>query len=364
MSKTVALLLALVGIAHVARAQSGSGGVGRASALLARANSLWVQLARRDSAAQQRTYGARLARRFDAGPVVVLLPGSAGTETGWRVAAGARDFLDGAIPATFVAARVAIASAATGVDSVLGMEGLAGRTRIMADIAARPDSLANGWAVAGALAGAYRETLDTTWRAWLPFDLTLGWTMRRDGNAAVRDLMGSDTRSGADCLGGSVAACRLWLGLDADTNPFRSRYRPEELRKEIGSRSFVLSYTVALARQCKAGSDEACVRAAAAGLLPAVPAGRASRGSLLAFVRAHRTAGALVTALADSSGSIGQRLARATGMPEDSLVGAWRIWLLTGGGMPRVTASVRDALPVVIFAALLLLAASWSGRWR
>ncbi len=365
MSRVTVLLLALAGAAATARGQTpGSGGLAQARDRLARADSLWTQLARRDSLERQRSYGARLARRVQAGPLAVLLPSSVGTATEQRVAAGARAFIDGAIPAAFAGAHVVVARAAAGADSVLRTEGLASRAVIVVDVAARPDTFANGWTVAGALASAYRESLDTTWRAWLPLVLPLGWTMARDGPGAVRELMGAGTRTGADCLGGSVRGCRLWLGLDADTNPYRSRYTPAELRREIGARWFGWGDALALARQCNEGSDEACVRAAARGLLAAVPAGPSSIGSLLAFVRAKGPPGALPRAFADSAGSVGDRLARAAGVPEDSLLGAWRIWLMTGGGLPPVTATLRDTLPVVVFAGLLLLAAARSGRWR
>lgn len=364
MSRVRAVLLVLMVTASAARAQGLAHGIAETRRLLARADSLETVLARRDSLARQRTHGARLARRFDAGPLVAILPGAVGTETGRRIAAGARDALDGVVPNAFVRAHVVVAPAAAGVESVLRAENLTSRATVTAVVSPQPDSFADGAPVAGALAAAYRETLDTTWRAWLPFALPLQWTMLRDGRGAVRELMRSDTRTGAECLGGSVAGCRRWLGLDADTNPYRSRYRPDELRRMIASRSFVWSYTTGPARDCLAGSDEACINAAARGLLPAVPAGLESRGSLLTFVRTRRPAGALTTALADSAGAVGKRLARATDMSEDSLVQAWRTWLLTGGGLPRVTADVGDALPVVVFTGLLLLAAARSGRWR
>lgn len=365
MSRSAAVLVALTVTASVAGAQQPRGGVAASRALLARADSLWADLARRDSAAHERTYLLRRARRADAGALAVLLPSSAGTETAVRIAAGASAFLDGVVPAEFERRYVVVANSASGADSVLRAEGLTSRARLPAEVAPQPDSLANGWPVAIAVAWAYLQTLDTTWRAWLPIPLPIGWTMPRNGRAAVRELMGGEVRSGADCLGGGAAGCRRWLGLDADSNPYRSRYRPAELRRAIGNRWFFNGEADmrALVRQCADGSDEACVSAAPR-VVPAVPAGFEARASLLAFVRARQPAGALQRALADSSGALGARLARATRLSEDSLVGAWRIWLLTGGGLPRVRAGLRDALPVVLFAGLLLLAASRSGRWR
>jgi len=358
------LILVLGGTAPVARAQAPRGGVAVARAKLARAESLLAVVARRDSASRQSLYAARRAVIYEAGAVTAVLPDAVGRETGRLVVSGARRYLDGVVPEQFLSARVAVAYAATGVDSVLRARNLDARARVMADVTPRPDSLSDGWAVAAALARAYAETLDSTWRAWLPPALAVGWTLRRDGPAAVRELMRTDTRSGADCLAGGAGACRLWLGLDADANPYTARYRPEELRRMIVGRWFAVNGAMDLAHQCTTGSDDACVRLASLGLLPPVPAGASPLSSLLVFVRAHGPAGALARALQDTRGSVGDRLGRATGTSPDSLVAGWRIWLLTGGGQPRVTAGWRDVLPVLVFGALLLLAAVRSGRWR
>jgi hypothetical protein len=358
------LVLALGAAVQSARAQASGTDAAVTRVRLARAESLWVDFTARDSAAHQRTYRERRATRFDSGPVTALLAGSVGAETGRRMAAGAAGYVGGVIPRKFVASHVVVALAASGVDSVLRASSLGSRIRVTADVATQPDTLADGWVVAAALARAYGETLDATWREWLPSDLGLGWALRRDGSAAVRDLMRGDTHGGAECLGGSVAGCRLWLGLDRDANPYATRYRPAELRRQIAGRYFATGDARNLAQECTAGSDDACLRLASLGFLPAIPAGPAPRGSILAYVKTRTRPAAVERALADTAGSVGDRLARAAGVSEGSLVGGWRIWLLTGGGQPRVTATLRDALPVVFFGGLLLLAAARSGRWR
>jgi hypothetical protein len=365
MCRAVAGVLILVlSAATQSEAQAPRVGTALARTRLARAEALFADIVVRDLANQHRTYRERLATRFDSGPVTTMLAGSVGAETGRRTAAGAAGYVGGVIPQAFVASRVVVALAASGVDSVLRASSLGSRIRVLADVPAQPDTLADGWIVAAALARAYSETLDATWREWLPPDLGLGWTLRRDGSAAVRDLMRGDTHGGAECLGGSVAGCRLWLGLDRDANPYATRYRPAELRRLTAGRYFATGDARNLAQECTAGSDDACLRLASLGFLPAIPAGPVSRGSILAFVKTRTRPAAVERALADTAGSVGDRLARAAGIPEDSLVGGWRIWLLTGGGQPRVTATLRDALPVVIFGGLLLLAAARSGRWR
>jgi hypothetical protein len=335
----------------------------QARALLARADALRDDLARQDSAAGRRLYLERRARRFDAGPVTLLAPSAVGSGTGGRLAASAEEYLRGVLPPEHVASRVVVGYAATGVDSVLRGEKLNGRARLGAYVAPHPDSLADGWSVAAAIARDYWENLEPTWRGWLPPDLGVAWTLRRDGPGAARDLMRGDTYAGAECLAGSVAACRLWLGLDGAANPYLVRYRPEELRQLVHGRWFPDGRANELAHQCTTGSDAACLQVASLGYLPSIPAGPALRSSLLRYVRAL-PGDLLLPALADHRGSVGERLARAAGVGEDSLIRGWRIWLLTGGGQRPVTAGVRDALPVLLLSALLLLAAARSGRWR
>jgi hypothetical protein len=258
-----------------------------------------------------------------------------------------------------------VAAAAAGVDSVLQDEGLSRRERVAADFGPTPDTLTGGFVLAVALAGAYRTTLDATWRTWAPGDLTMGWLEARDGEAARRELLGGDVRVGARCLEGEVAQCGLWLGLDGGAHPFRTRYAPGELRRIVAARFWEYEPNWETARDCVHGSDEACLRFAESGpFVDAIPAPMTARGSLLRAVRVVHGAAALRRALADTSGSVGVRLARASGVSEDSLLAGWRAWLLTGGGGRRVTADLADGVPVALLGALLLLAAARSGRWR
>jgi hypothetical protein len=163
-------------------------------------------------------------------------------------------------------------------------------------------------------------------------------------------------------LGGKAMACRAWLGFDREANPYAARYTPAEIRNIVSRR--MVEYLDVSAQQCVRGSDDACLRYARAGGISPVPAGLASIRSVLRAILVQHGAAALRRALADTSGAIGERLARATGVGEDSLVMEWRAWLLTGGGRPRVSAGARDAMPVLLFGGLLLFAAARSGRWR
>ena len=347
-----------------AEAQGAAAGTARVRALAARAESLEAKIAKQDSLAKLRRYEDLRARRFSAGDVTVLVPGVVGEATGQRIADGARRYLDslGAVPPSFVASLVTVAYASAGWDSVLRADGLAARTRIMAEIPAQPDSLADGWIVAARIVRAYVERLDPAWRSWVPQDLSLGFMKGRDDAAAVRELAAGDTRAGTECLGGRAAACRAWLGVDRDANPYTARYTPAEIRSIVSRR--MVEYLDVSAQQCVRGSDDACLRYAQTGGVSPVPAGLASVRSVLRAIRVLHGAEALRHALADTSGAVGERLARAAGIGEDSLVTEWRVWLLTGGGRPRVSASARDAMPVLLFGGLLLLAAARSGRWR
>jgi hypothetical protein len=370
MCRWVGLALAVAAVAagiQPARAQAIRGRDAPTRALLARAESLEADLGRRDSLARQEHHRQRLATRFDAGAVTVILPASMGDATGRRFASGAHHLLDssGVIPQRFLASRIVVAYAAVGVDSVVRAERLDRRVRVMADISAAPDTLADGLLAADVLGQSYLGTLDPEWRKWLPTDLAMGWTMRIEGVEAVRDLMAGETRTGALCLAGEEPQCRLWLGLDRERDAHAERYQPAEVRRALLGRYWWRGMGGGLAGQCADGSDEACERLARLGdWIPAVPAGFASRGSLVRAVRTLHGEEALRQALADTAGSLGERLARAAHLSEDSLVGEWRSWLLTGGGQPRVTARVREAVPALVVVSLLLLAAAGSGRWR
>jgi hypothetical protein len=240
----------------------------------------------------------------------------------------------------------------------------------MADALSNPDTLADGAMVASVIGQAYWRTLDSAWKAWLPLDLALEWKMNREGAAGAQELMAGETEAGARCLEGDALPCRRWLGLDRDPAPFATRYRPVEIRRILVKRTlgWGAGGWSGLASECAAGSDLACLQVAEhggwAGWLSPIPASPTPRGTLVREVRALHGAEAIRRALTDSTGSVGERLARAAGISEDSLVVEWRSWLLTGGGNPKVAAGARDALPALVFAGLLLFAAARSGRWR
>jgi hypothetical protein len=91
-----------------------------------------------------------------------------------------------------------------------------------------------------------------------------------------------------------------------------------------------------------------------------VPAADLGRQSLVRALRALHGRAAVARALADSVGSIGDRLARAAEISEDSLMREWRYWVLTRGGRPRERSFAADAAPVLFAAGLLLFVATRS----
>jgi hypothetical protein len=220
-----------------------------------------------------------------------------------------------------------------------------------------------GRTAAGAVLRSYAETLDTEWRAWLPGDYGLrgraGWG---EGRRWQMFEPGSSI-SGRGCLSGKAASCRLWFGLDDDADPYAARYGAADLRALF--QQTWLAHNHPNGRACLAGSDSGCVAfAGEVGQPDSVPADGGARRSLLRAVHDLHGAPALAAALADTAGSIGQRLARATGVSEDSLVLEWRRLVLGQGGALQSRAGGKEAVPALLFAGLLLLAAAGSGRWH
>ena len=352
--------------AVAARAQTPGERIAATRALLARAEAAQAALARDDSVARAGESVRRRATPYSADALTVLLPAITDDVTGRRIVAGAVAMLDdmGGIPRGFIGSLVLVSDYAMDVDSVLRATGLRSRVRVHLDVGLHPDTLADDWKVATTVGRAFFGSRDREWREWLPWNVSVGWTMARDGQAAIRELMAGDTRAGAKCLAGEARSCRLWLGLDRDANPYAVRFTAAELRRTLAGRFFG-SVGPSLIKDCLAGTDDACVRASSRGdVLPAIPAGYEARASLLRAARALHGPSVLERALADTTGSLGDRLARAAGVGTDSLVSEWRTWLLTAGGMARVRAGAREALPALLFGGLLLAAAAGSGRWR
>ena len=214
---------------------------------------------------------------------------------------------------------------------------------------------------------AYRASLAAEWRAWLPADFGLKRPAEGGEARPWQMFTPGESAAGAGCLNGKAAACRAWLGIDRDADPYTTRYTASELRAVFrqgwygqSARRNALAY-----RACLGGSDSSCIAFAhEEGQPEPVPADFIARRSLMRAMRDLHGAPALAAALVDTTGPIGARLARATGVGEDSLVLEWRRRVLGTSGAFESHAGTKEAVPALLFAGVLLLAAAGSGRWR
>jgi hypothetical protein len=258
---------------------------------------------------------------------------------------------------------VAVQSWTSDIDSLMRSPLLRGRRVETFDEASVADTSRVIWSVASLLLSRWRVTTDTAWRRW-GADPGLGWQREREGEWALRDLARSWSESGRGCLAADFRDCRRWLGLDDDPRPYRARYRGADL-------VFMLEHYVGRPSEfddrsrCRAGDSDVCYRLLETGdYLSSVPAPPVARSSLLRSIRVLQGAEVLRVALNDSTGSLGDRLARATGVPLDSLLSEWRGWTLSRGRTGRVQAGFGDVAVVLLTVSLMVVLATRSGRWR
>ncbi len=385
MSRACALLLCGVcAVAPVLRAQGAEGADARDRRLLARAESLDARQREMRLAGQARERAARRARVVEWRGVAFVVPAAAPDSAVRELADSAFALLDelGVVPRSFLTRLVVVWSSAEDTASALAESRFAGlrRAPVGAPLVVYRDdrSLARrlrtgpemagsaaalGWMAAAAVLHAYSETLDAEWKSWLPGDYGLRRPATFGEGMAWQTFAPGASAAGRGCLSGKAASCRLWFGLDRDEDPYAVRYSPSDLRAVYWGRWLVNNSL--RGRACVAGSDSACVAfAREVGQPSPVPADDRARRSLLRAVRDLHGAPAFAAALADTSGSIGQRLARATGASEDSLVVEWRLRVLRQGGAFQSRAGGKEAVPALLFAGVLLLAAAGSGRWH
>jgi len=342
-------------------------GLARDRALLSRAESLLAWSVAKDStllAARRVAWRARLA---EAGGLVLVVPSVVPAENARRALDSAQSLLRefGGIPEAFPRSLVIYNWEARDTGVVLASPVLSARTRVQFPLTPPAFGVGwtvNGWTVAASVLQAYRASLDDDWRTWLPTDFGLGGWERSIAWQAYRELTESPWSVGVRCVSGEPAGCRLWLGIDRDSAPYTTRYSAAELRTYLSSSSQEW-HTRRSDRgvACLQGEDAACVEYAIHEQRPIqTPAAPVGRRSLLRAVHALHGNTAEARALADSVGPLGDRLARAAGISEDSLVREWRYWVLTRGGRPRERSFAAEAVPVLLAAGLLLFAATRS----
>lgn len=242
-----------------------------------------------------------------------------------------------------------------------------GRPRLSMDWRTPGDtSFDNGWRVLRPLSRYMVGTLEEEWRVFLTGDFVLwAWDPADQVESVLNELASEGaTATGRECLAGMIGSCRLWLGFDRDSVPYENRYRPEEL---VASVQFWNSRNAELA-PCRQGDIPACLRmfhqVRAIVPLSPIPAPAATRASLLLVLRERRGAEAVQRVLADTTGSIGERLARAADLSVDSLTSEWRMWVLSRGRSDRVQAGAGELISALLFVGLLVALATRSGRWR
>lgn len=360
------LALCLVRVAPVA-AQVHQPDMVRERVLLARAESLLDWAVKQDSEALNRRRADWRARLSESGGLVIVLPKVVRVDDTRLALDSARSLLRefGGIPEAFLGSLVIFSDQALDTGVVLAAPGLRARLRVQVSLMVKETAdnwTIQPWQVASSVMQAYRLSLDKEWRTWLPADYGLGAWERAQALWAYGELTRSPWSVGTRCVAGEPASCRRWLGLDRDSSPYTTRYAVAELRSYFSSGS--QEWYTARSDQgvaCLQGEDAACVDYARhAQRPPQIPSADDGRRSMVRALQALHGRAAVARALVDSAGSVGERLARAAGISEDSLVREWRYWVLTRGGRPRERSFAADAAPVFFAAGLLLFVATRS----
>jgi len=350
------------------RAQVPPGATPQERVLLARADSQYRQEeARRERRWQLERESAR-GRLVESGGIAAVIPGHARSDQALRSLDSAaimlREF--GGVPEGFPRSVVVVFENATDTGAALAAPLVRGRRRARVGgiqfggaAGEKPAFRVPSLVVAGAIAEAYRDTRDPDWRGWLPQNYGVGPWDRAATWSAFEALTRSNWAVGSRCLAGDVSGCRLWLGVDRDSSPYRARYQADELRNYFSRYSRWLAERSLAGRDCLSGTGSACFEYALEEHHPisAVPADPTGRKSLVRAVRALHGASALERAFADTAGSVGDRFARAAGIGVDSLMHEWRYWVLTRGGRPQDRNLLADAAPAIVLAGLLLAVA-------
>jgi hypothetical protein len=357
----LALAAILVASATPARGQSPEETDRRERRLLARAESLQAQEEARAAAKEDASW-SRFRPRVIQSRGATLVVGEA------VPAASAQQALDsglallrtaGAVPERFAGRLVLYGMVDTRRDTLLRL-GFGSRRLLRVDVSHTGPDSAPSWsvsadAVARALAVEYRDSLDVDWRHWLPNGYAVPHWTRSTAWGAFQELTRSQLSVAGRCVAGEVAGCRLWLAIDRDAEPFTDRFTGADLRNRLREGSWSDAAGASeLRHDCLEGVDAACVTFFRSRSYLDIPAPEASRRGLLGHFRSLYGADAVERAVADTVGSIAERLVRAAGVNEDSLVMGWRYWTLTRGGQPRDRSTAADAAPGIVLAVALL----------
>ncbi len=366
MSRAASIAAAALLLAVPLAAQRPAANRVRLQELLTRAESLVAADSLRNEGERLTQVNRRQATVWRGRTLAVLLWNAVPPAPARAIVAGAESLLTAfaVVPEPVQGRLVVVQEGVTNRAQALGEHGLAGR-----DVAVmewfwsdRPDTANAAWLIARAATRAYATGLAPAWQAWLKDEYGLVWTPEREGLAAMRSLAETDIAVGQACLAGRGRSCELWLGIDEGANPYAERYTPAELRRGLTRLSWMQAPELAA---CTGGDDVACVRyAARERAVEPAPAPPLARASLVRAVRDLFGAAAVQAAFADTAGPLAARLAAAAGVSRDSLMTAWRGWVLRRGRPDRVRLGAGEVLTSVLAAAACLALAMRSGRWR
>ncbi len=333
---------------------------------LARVESLLASTAVAERSLRQREADARRPRVARSGRLVLVLWRAVPSRSTDRIAALADSILGefGVVPPALLDSIALVQAGTSDVEALLETGPLARRARVELDWNPSSGEEAAAWLAARAVGMYFRTRLDTTWTAhWLKEDYGIGWTMERDGGAALDDLTRPAFAVGERCLAGVAGACRQWLGLDAADSAHARRYTMAEIRRYFATLDEAAPGLTGL--PCIRGDDEVCLTyAERSGLLSPIPSTDRARAAFVRAVAARHGPEAVRRALLDRRGTIGERFARATGVSEDSLALYWRAWMLGRGRTDRVRADAGTVAAAMGALIVLLGLATRSGRWH
>jgi len=233
----------------------------------------------------------------------------------------------------------------------LGLDSLA---EVIAAVASR-----DLWAGTDSVLVGWRESADPVWTAR---EVSL--------ESLYENLVASPWVVPRRCFLGDLAACHGLLALDPASHVMVASYTPEEREVVVGRMigyvsGRVMAQTIGA---CLSRHDtEQCTRV----LVETFPApwshrgalGAPARQALLAIVLEMGGSGAFEALNASAAAPMGERLARAAGVPLDSLLTRWRNEILAARPQP-VSVTSAGGWTAVGWAALLGLMALRSSRWR
>ena len=210
---------------------------------------------------------------------------------------------------------------------------------------------------------------DRELETWLGAPLRPRLESTRDFATFYIRLVTAPSQAARLCFLGDIPSCRSVLDLDDSDSSYLQWYASPAERRAVLLRSFADYFnrpaTAASWRECTRGNDTECVQ-----LLRTLPRGSippplgTDAHRLLAHV-ALQIGGrdAYERLLADSSVTLGERLAAAAGVRLDTLVLRWRADVLAA--RPAVVTLPRWGVPVALGWIVLLVGCGLrSSRWR